>query len=43
LVNTPPCDLYPETFAERARESAIKSGLDVQVFDSIRLLRVDHS
>jgi leucyl aminopeptidase len=38
LVNTPPCDLYPETFAERARESAIKSGLDVQVFDEQQLV-----
>ena len=30
LVNTPPCDLYPESFAERAREIASKTGLEVQ-------------
>ncbi|HZZ79349.1 MAG TPA: leucyl aminopeptidase [Gemmataceae bacterium] len=38
LVNTPPCDLYPETFAERARECAIKSGLDIQIFDEQQLV-----
>jgi leucyl aminopeptidase len=38
LVNTPPCDLYPETFAERARESAIKTGLEVQILDEQQLV-----
>ncbi len=38
LVNTPPCDLYPETFAERARECAIKTGLDVQILDEQQLV-----
>jgi leucyl aminopeptidase len=38
LVNTPPCDLYPETFAERARECAIKTGLHVQILDEQQLV-----
>lgn len=34
LVNLPPCDLYPETFAERAREVAGKTvGLEITVLD----------
>ena len=37
LVNLPPCDLYPETFADRAREVASKSGLEVQVLDETQL------
>jgi leucyl aminopeptidase len=37
LVNTPPCDLYPETFAERASLVAANAGLDVQVFDEQQL------
>jgi leucyl aminopeptidase len=37
LVNTPPCDLYPETFAERASAVAGTCGLDIQVFDEQRL------
>jgi leucyl aminopeptidase len=38
LVNLPPCDLYPETFAERARDVATKTGLDLQVFDEQQLV-----
>ena len=38
LVNTPPCDLYPETFAERARDVASKTGLAVQIFDEKQLM-----
>jgi leucyl aminopeptidase len=38
LVNLPPCDLYPETFAERAREIAGKTGLDIQILDERQLL-----
>ena len=38
LVNIPPCDLYPETFAERARDVAIKTGLEIQVLDEQQLL-----
>jgi leucyl aminopeptidase len=37
LVNTPPCDLYPETFAERARQVAEAAGLECEVFDEVRL------
>ena len=37
LVNLPPCDLYPESFAERARDLAGKTGLDVQVLDEQQL------
>ncbi|MGH3612630.1 MAG: leucyl aminopeptidase [Pseudonocardia sp.] len=33
LVNTPPNDLFPESFAARARELAEAAGLDVQVLD----------
>jgi leucyl aminopeptidase len=33
LVNTPPCDLYPETFAERARQVAQAVGLEYTVLD----------
>jgi leucyl aminopeptidase len=38
LVNTPPCDLYPESFAERAREIASKTGLELQILDEPQLL-----
>ena len=38
LVNMPPCDLYPESFAERARDVAIRTGLEVQVLDESQLL-----
>ncbi len=33
LVNAPPNDLYPETFAQRARELAEAQGLTVEVLD----------
>jgi leucyl aminopeptidase len=38
LVNLPPCDLYPESFAERARDVALKTGMDVQVLDEQQLV-----
>jgi leucyl aminopeptidase len=37
LVNTPPCDLYPETFAQRAREVAQGAGLEYTVLDEQQL------
>ena len=37
LVNLPPCDLYPETFVERARQVATRVGLTIDVFDEQRL------
>jgi leucyl aminopeptidase len=37
LVNTPPCDLYPETFAARAREVAGASGVECTVLDEYQL------
>jgi leucyl aminopeptidase len=37
LVNTPPCDLYPETFADRARHVAQKTGMECLVFDEHQL------
>jgi leucyl aminopeptidase len=37
LVNTPPCDLYPETFAERARQVAETVGLEYSVLDQQQL------
>jgi leucyl aminopeptidase len=37
LVNTPPCDLFPETFAERARQVAQAAGLDYTVFGQEQL------
>lgn len=36
LVNLPPCDLYPETFAERAREAA-SAGFECEVLDEKQL------
>jgi leucyl aminopeptidase len=33
LVNTPPCDLYPETFAQRARDATAGSKIECEVFD----------
>lgn len=33
LVNTPPCDLYPETFAQRAQALAAEVGLTCTVWD----------
>ena len=37
LVNTPPNDLFPETFAARARELAESAGLSVEVLDEAAL------
>jgi leucyl aminopeptidase len=38
LVNLPPCDLYPETFAQRAREvAAAVPGLECTVLDESQL------
>src|SRR5262249_55094342 len=37
LVNTPPCDLYPETFAARAQEVARGSGVECTVLDEYQL------
>lgn len=37
LVNMPPCDLYPESFAERARSIAGKVGLEARVLDEAEL------
>ncbi len=39
LVNTPPNDLYPETFATRAAELAGEQGLAVEVLDERALKR----
>jgi leucyl aminopeptidase len=39
LVNTPPNDLYPATFAERVEERATKDGLTIEVFDERALKR----
>jgi leucyl aminopeptidase len=33
LVNLPPCDLYPETFADRARLAAQQAGVECMVLD----------
>lgn len=37
LVNMPPCDLYPETFAERARQVASAANVECTIFDEKRL------
>jgi leucyl aminopeptidase len=37
LVNTPPCDLYPETFAARAVDVARAAGVDCTVLDAQQL------
>lgn len=37
LVNTPPCDLYPETFAERARQVAAAGGFECIIYDEKQL------
>lgn len=37
LVNAPPSDLYPATFAERARESADGLPLDIEIWDETEL------
>jgi len=38
LVNMPPCDLYPESFAARAQEVAAKVGLEITILDEKQLL-----
>ncbi|MFC4950860.1 leucyl aminopeptidase [Pseudonocardia sp. GCM10023141] len=38
LVNTPPNDLYPETFAARARELAEAAGIEVEILDDEALV-----
>ncbi|QJX00948.1 leucyl aminopeptidase [Frigoriglobus tundricola] len=37
LVNAPPCDLYPETFAVVAADAGRATGFDVEVWDESRL------
>jgi leucyl aminopeptidase len=39
LINTPPNDLYPGTFAQRAEKLAGKAGLEVEVLDEKALRR----
>ncbi|WP_024876110.1 leucyl aminopeptidase [Saccharomonospora piscinae] len=39
LVNTPPNDLFPASFADRARELAGAEGLDIEVLDEKALKR----
>jgi leucyl aminopeptidase len=39
LVNTPPNDLYPQTFADRAAQLATERGLKVEVLDERALKR----
>jgi leucyl aminopeptidase len=37
LVNLPPCDLFPESFAERARDVAGKCNLQIEILDEVQL------
>lgn len=37
LVNTPPCDLYPETFAAQAAEIARREEIECEIWDDRRL------
>ncbi len=37
LVNAPPCDLYPETFAVVAAQSGRANGFEVNIWDEARL------
>ena len=39
LVNLPPNRIYPESFVHRAAEVAISSGLELEVWDELRLRR----
>ena len=39
LVNMPPDDLYPETFAEEAATIAGRVGLEIEIWDQARLER----
>lgn len=37
LVNLPPCDLFPQAFAERAKQAAGPLGVDCEIMDEYRL------
>ncbi|MGE3809417.1 MAG: leucyl aminopeptidase [Gemmataceae bacterium] len=37
LVNMPPCDLYPESFAQQAADRATQFGFECEIFDEKRL------
>lgn len=37
LVNSPPCDLYPESFADRARQAAESAGVACEILNETRL------
>ena len=37
LVNLPPCDLYPQAFADRARQAAGPLGVECEIMDEYRL------
>ncbi len=39
LVNLPPNYLYPESFARRAAEVAVSNGLELEIWDELRLRR----
>jgi leucyl aminopeptidase len=39
LVNLPPNTMYPESFGRRAAEVAVSSGLELEVWDELRLRR----
>lgn len=39
LVNTPPDDLYPQSFAEEAAAVAVRTGMEIEIWDEERLLR----
>ncbi len=42
LVNTPPNDLYPQTFAERSAARATAAGLDVEILDEKALKKAGY-
>ncbi len=42
LINTPPNDLYPATFAERAAAAATEAGLEVEVLDEKALRKAGY-
>jgi leucyl aminopeptidase len=39
LVNTPPADLYPQSFAEEAAAVAGRTGMEIEIWDEERLRR----
>ena len=39
LVNTPPDDLYPQTFAEEAAAVAGRTGMEIEIWDEVQLAR----